>query len=111
MKNYLKLVGILAVIAVTLTSAWVFLLPLFGVGKIVGREAQKFDAETSAQVYDTSRQYRQGINRDIARYCREWRSAEGPAQLAVAELINSTLDTYEGTLTPANQSCIQEIEQ
>lgn len=95
---------------VALISVFYFLiLPLFIGGKLVGRQSQKFDAETSAQVYDNSRQYQQGTNRDIARYCREWRAAEGPAQTAVAELIRSQMDTYQGSLTAANQSCVQEI--
>jgi hypothetical protein len=85
------------------------LMPLFVGEKLVGREVQKFDAETSAQVYDNSRQYRQGINRDVARYCREWQAAEGPARTAVANLIRSTLDTYEGELTPANADCVAQL--
>lgn len=109
MKDYLKLIGGLALAALALTLFWLFLLPLFAAGKVVNREAQKFDAETSAQVYDNSRQYQQGINRDIARYCRDWREAEGAGREAVAELIRSTTDTYEGPLSPTNQTCIEEI--
>ena len=88
---------------------YLFILPIFAGGKVVGRQAQKFDAETSAQVYDRSRQFQQGTNRDIARYCREWQTAEGPAREAVADLIRSTLDTYQGELTPANQACATRI--
>jgi hypothetical protein len=96
---------------VALIAVFYFLiLPLFVGGKIINREAQKFDAETAAQVYDNSRQYQQGTNRDIARYCREWQSAEGPAKRAVANLILSTLDTYQGDLTPANAACVSQIE-
>jgi hypothetical protein len=96
---------------VALIAVFYFLiLPLFVGGKLVGREAKKFDAETSAQVYDNSRQYQQGTNRDIARYCRDWQAAEGAARTAVADLILTTRDTYQGELTPANQACIAKIE-
>jgi len=95
---------------VALLAVFYFLiLPLFIGGKFVGREAEKFDAETVAQVYDNSRQFQQGTNRDIARYCRDWQAAEGPARTAVADLIRSTLDTYEGELTPTNQACAAQI--
>jgi hypothetical protein len=95
---------------VALLAVFYFLvLPLFVSGKLIGREAQKFDAETSAQVYDNSRQYQQGTNRDLARYCREWREAPDGGKNAVADLIRSTADTYEGKLTAANQSCLSEI--
>lgn len=109
MKDYFKLIGALALVALTITIFWLFLLPLFAAGKVVNREAQKFDAETSAQVYDNSRQYQQGINRDLARYCRDWREADGAGREAVADLIHTTADTYEGPLTPANQTCLEEI--
>lgn len=96
---------------VALLAVFYFLIfPLFVGGKLIGRESQKFDAETSAQVYDNSRQYQQGINRDIARYCRDYAAAEGPAKKAVADLIHSTLDTYQGDLTPANQACVANLE-
>lgn len=95
---------------VALLAVFYFLIaPLFVGGKLIGREAKKFDAETAAQVYDNSRQFQQGTNRDIARYCRDWQAAEGPARIAVADLIRSTLDTYEGELTPANQACAAQI--
>lgn len=86
-----------------------FVMPLLVADKLVGREIKKFDAETSAQVYDNSRQFQQGTNRDIARYCREFRSTEGAAKEAVADLIASTLDTYQGPLTPENEKCKMEI--
>jgi len=86
-------------------------MPLFVAEKLIGREVQKFDAETSAQVYDSSRQYQQGTNRDIARYCREYRSATGPAQKAVATLIQDTVSTYQGALTEANAACVSETAQ
>lgn len=99
-----------AFIAVLLLAFYFLLLPLLVSGKLVGREARKFDAETSAQVYDNSRQFQQGVNRDIARYCRDWATAEGPARKAVADLILTTRDTYQGDLTPSNASCIAQIE-
>lgn len=83
-------------------------MPFFVADKLVGREVQKFDAETSAQVYDSSRQYQQGINRDIARYCRDYNDAEGAAKTAVATLIQDTASTYQGPLTDANAACISE---
>lgn len=98
------------VFAVALVAVFYFLiLPLFAAGKVVDRQAQKFDAETSAQVYDNSRQFQQGTNRDLARYCRDWQATEGPARNAVADLIRSTLDTYQGELTPANAACAAQI--
>ena len=109
MKDFLKLIGVMALIALLITLAWIFLLPLMAGGKVVGRVAAKYDAETSAQTYDNSRQYQQGINRDVARYCRQWRDADGAGKQAVAELIRSTTDTYQGPLTPANQVCINEV--
>ena len=88
---------------------YLFIMPLLVGGKLIGRQAQKFDAETSAQVYDNSRQYQQGINRDVARYCRDYQATEGPARNAVADLIRSTLDTYQGELTPANSACVANL--
>jgi hypothetical protein len=99
----------MAVLALLIFLAWAFLLPLFAAGKVVNREAQKFDAETAAQVADNSRQYQQGINRDIARYCRDLATTEGPARKAIEDLIATTLDTYEGELSPANQRCTAQI--
>jgi hypothetical protein len=109
MKDYAKMIGALALMALTIGLAWAFLIPLFAAGKVVNREAQKFDAETSAQVYDNSRQYQQGINRDVARYCRDLASTEGPARKAVEDLITTTLATYEGPLSDSNQRCAAQI--
>ena len=96
-------------IALAMAVLRLFILPLFVADRVANREFQKFDAETSAQVYDHSRQYRQGVNRDIARYCREMAEAPEGSRKAVADLIRSTLDTYEGELTQANQSCVAEL--
>ena len=84
------------------------LLPLLVADKVIGRQVQKFDAETSAQVYDSSRQFQQGTNRDLARYCRDYRAADGAAKTAVATLIQDTASTYQGQLTDANAACISE---
>lgn len=99
----------LAFIVLLIVVLRFLVMPLFVADKLIGREVQKFDAETSAQVYDNSRQFQQGVNRDIARYCREHATAEGPARQAVADLIRSTLDTYQGELTPANEACVSQI--
>jgi hypothetical protein len=49
---------------------YLFILPLFVAEKAADWQVQKFDAGISAQVYDNSRSYQQGLNRDIARYYR-----------------------------------------
>ncbi len=96
-------------IAVFLLVARFVLYPLFFVDKAINREVQKYDAETSAQVYDTSRPYQEGINRDVARYCRDWKTTEGVAKVAVANLIRDTVATFKGTLSDTNQKCVDEI--
>jgi hypothetical protein len=74
-------------------------------GLVTQRPMAKYAEETRAQVYDTSRQFQQGVNRDVARYCRQWHEADGAGKKAVADLIASTLSTYQGQLTAANQQC------
>lgn len=96
-------------LAVLFAVIWFVALPFFGASKLVGRESKKFDSETTAQVYDSSRQYQQGTNRDLARYCREWREADDSAKPAVRELFASTLDTYEGGLSDRNAECKEEM--
>ena len=100
------LVGIFSAIALFLL---VFTL-LGGFGRIIGREFKKYDAETNAQVYDTSRQFQQGINRDLARYCREWKTAEGAAKSAVATLIQDTASTFQGKLSETNSECVKDTQ-
>lgn len=78
-------------------------------GLAVQRPMAKYAEETRAQVYDTSRQFNQGVNRDVARYCRQWHEADDSGKKAVADLIASTLDTFQGQLTPLNQQCAAEI--
>ncbi len=99
------LIGLVVILA---TILFVFTM-LGGFSRIIGREFKKFDAETNAQVYDSSRQFQQGTNRDIARYCRDLKAAPDGSKQAVADLITSTLDTYQGPLTPSNQKCKMEL--
>lgn len=99
------IVVVLGVVAFLAILGWA--LGWFGLA--TQRPMAKYAEETRAQVYDTSRQYQQGTNRDLARYCREWRAAQGPAANAVADLIRSTADTYEGELTEANRRCLEEV--
>lgn len=86
-------------------------LLLNGTGLIWNRVASPYAEETRKLTYDESRQFQQGTNRDLARYCREWREATGAGKSAVADLIRTTADTYQGALTPANQACLSEIGQ
>lgn len=80
-------------------------------GLVVQRPMAKYAEETRAQVYDTSRQYNQGTNRDIARYCEQMRTAAEPnAKKAVAALIRSNIATFNGDLTPENQGCLAEAK-
>ena len=80
-------------------------------GLVAQRPMAKYAEETRKETYDTSRQYQQGTNRDIARYCEQMRTADnGAAKKAVADLITSTASTYDGPLTPANQGCVSEAE-
>jgi hypothetical protein len=99
------LLGVVVLIALAL---FIFTM-LGGFGRIIGREFQKFDAETSAQIYDNSRQFQQGTNRDIARYCRDWKDAPHSGQQAISDLIASTIDMYQGPLTPSNEKCKMEL--
>lgn len=77
-------------------------------GLWAGRPQQVYQEETRAQVYDTSRQYNQGTNRDIARYCEQMRTSEGSARRAVAALIRSTASTYDGELSVDNRQCVAD---
>jgi hypothetical protein len=78
-------------------------------GLFAARPMAKYQAETDKQVYDTSRQFQQGTNRDVARYCGQMRTAStGPARKAVAALIRTTLSTYDGPLSADNQACASE---
>ena len=78
---------------------------------ITGRPMAKYSEETRKEVYDTSRQYEQGTNRDIARYCEQMRGADSSAsRKAVAGLIRSTASTFDGRLTDDNTACIAEAK-
>lgn len=72
------------------------------------RPQQVYQEETRAQVYDSSRQYNQGTNRDIARYCEQMRTSEGSAKRAVAALIRTTASTYDGELSVDNRQCVAD---
>lgn len=78
-------------------------------GLVTQRPMAKYQEETRKEVYDTSRQYQQGTNRDVARYCEQMRTADTPAaKNAVAALIRSTLSTYDGPLSDDNKDCAHE---
>lgn len=79
-------------------------------GLIAGRPMAKYAEETRAQVYDESRQYNQGTNRDIARYCRDMRSTTGAGAKATAALILTTADTFGGELNQSNTECVAEAK-
>lgn len=109
-KDYFRIIGFMALVVVLITLFYVFMLPLFAGGMVVNRIATKYQTETSKQAYDTSRQYQQGTQLDISRYCRQM--AEAPnaaAKQAVAGLIRDTAATYTGPLTPNNQACLASI--
>lgn len=78
---------------------------------IASRPMQKYNTETQAQVYDTSRVYQQGTQNDIARYCEQMETAPSPsAKKAVAQLIRTTVSTYNGPLTQDDINCISEAK-
>jgi hypothetical protein len=100
----------------TIGLGFLALIGVFGIGYgltwlgVIGaRPLQKYQTETSAQVYDTSRVYQQGTNSDIARYCEKMRTTSEPsAKKAIAALIRTTAETYNGPLTQDDQDCISE---
>lgn len=78
-------------------------------GLVTQRPMAKYQEETRKEVYDTSRQYQQGTNRDVARYCEQMRTADtAAAKKAVAALIRTTLTTYDGPLSEDNKDCANE---
>jgi uncharacterized protein HemX len=80
-------------------------------GLVASRPMQRYAEETRAQTYDTSRQYQQGTNRDLARYCEQMQTADTPAaKRAVAGLIRSTSSTYDGPLSSDNAACVAEAK-
>jgi len=97
-------VGLLVIVGVLLLG-----LATSWFGLVTQRPMAKYSEETRKEVYDTSRQYQQGTNRDIARYCEQMRTADtAAAKKAVAALIRSTLSTYDGPLSDDNKDCAQE---
>jgi len=111
MREYGSMILAAIGVAVLITIFWLFLLPLMAAGHIADRAAQKYDTETSKQAYDTSRQYQQGTQLDLSRYCRQFAEANGPGKAAIADLIRDTAATYNGPLTAANQACLSLIGQ
>lgn len=109
MKDAVKFVGWLAFIAICITLFWVFMLPLFAGGMVVNRAAQKYATETSKQAYDTSRQYQQGTQLDLARYCAQYEAATGSGKAAIAGLIRDTRATYTGPVTDNVEHCLGEV--
>jgi hypothetical protein len=91
-------------------GAIVLVIGIACVSLLLGRPFGKYAEETRAQVYDTSRQFQQGTNRDIARYCEQMRTAKSGGRTAVAALIRSTADTYSGPLSPDDQACLAEAK-
>lgn len=74
------------------------------------REVQKFNAETTTQVYENSRSYQQGTQLDLARYCTTWRTTpDGPARTAVANLYSETLATYNGPTSAMVEQCTRDM--
>lgn len=106
MSDTFKFIGcaglaLAALLLVGLATSWF--------GLITQRPMAKYQEETRKEVYDTSRQYQQGTNRDVARYCEQMRTADTPAaKKAVAALIRSTLSTYDGPLSDDNKDCASE---
>jgi hypothetical protein len=101
----------------TIAIAVAALLGVLLLGNAVGwfslfaaRPMAGYAEETRAQTYDKSRQFNQGTNRDIARYCRDMRTATGAAAKATATLIISTADTFEGELNQGNRDCVAEAK-
>lgn len=98
-------------IAVAVLVGFLILLQLLGWFSLVTqRPMAGYAEETRAQTYDKSRQFNQGINRDIARYCRDMRLAGGAGAKATADLIVSTADTFEGELNQGNRDCVAEAK-
>jgi hypothetical protein len=95
------LIALIGVLGLGLATSWF--------GLVTQRPIAKYSEETRTQVYDTSRQYQQGTNRDVARYCEQMRNAPtSAAKKAVSALIRSTLSTYDGPLSTDNKDCASE---
>jgi hypothetical protein len=78
---------------------------------VAERPMAKYAEQTRKEVYDTSRQFEQGVNRDVARYCETMRSTkEQGSKQAIAALIRSEVSTYDGQLSPDNGDCVAEAK-
>ena len=78
---------------------------------VFDRHAQPYAEQTRKLTYDTSRQYQQDTNRDVAQYCEQMRTATSPsARKAVVALIRTTTDTIDGDLSADNQACLTEAK-
>jgi hypothetical protein len=101
----------IAASAAIVVGFFLFIYALTWLGLVGNRPIQKYQEQTRKEVYDTSRQFQQGTNRDIARYCEQMRDAKEPtARRAVAALVRSTASTYDGPLSPDNADCVTEAK-
>lgn len=73
------------------------------------RVAEPIREETRRVTYDESRAYQQGTQLELARLCREWQRAEGPAKTAVATIIRDTRTTYRGPVSEGVASCLAQV--
>lgn len=76
---------------------------LGGFSRIVGREFQKFDEETRAQVMEQSRSYNEGMAQNIDALCLEWDTS---GNTAIAQSIRHRSSGYKGVLPPHVQQCV-----
>lgn len=71
--------------------------------RTVGREFQKYDEETRAQVVEQSRAYNEGMAKNLDKLCVEW---ELTNNAAVAQSIRHRASGYKGELPPHIQNCL-----
>lgn len=95
-------------------GALIFIVALFfllgGAGLFWNRVASPYEEETRKQTYDTSRQYEQGMNRDILLHCRSMRAANGAGRKAEASYIIGQAGTFNGKLNSEAQACVSEAQ-
>lgn len=81
-------------------------------GLVSGRPMAKYEAETSRQVFETSRAHQSGVNSMIADYCLNMRREKDPAaKAALARFIHSEVSTFQGQLTAEAAACSREADQ